>query len=131
MSYNYKVMAFESEKDNNIQKKPEKNVGIDLKSEEDVLGRLVFSLAGRDCGRYFIAVGLYDKEHILLADGDLRKVEKPKKKKLRHIKLTRTIFPAIKAKLIAGKPILNAELHKAIAERMEDAEQPYLCCEKQ
>lgn len=116
MSYNSKVMAFKSERDNKTWEKPEEFDKIAACGGDAVLGRLVFSLAGRDHGRYFIAVGVYDKEHILLADGSLRTVEKPKKKKLRHVKLTRTVFPLIKEKLIAGKPILNAELRKAVSE---------------
>ena len=123
MSYTYKVMAFKSEKDNDIREKPEENGEIDIKRGETILGRLAFSLAGRDHGRYFIAVGVCDNEHILIADGDLRMIEKPKKKKLRHVKFTRTVFPVIKAKLIAGKPILNAELRKAISDRMGNTEQ--------
>ncbi len=49
------------------------------------VGRVVRSRAGRDCGRLFLVVGIADSEHLLIADGDLRKVEKPKKKKLRHL----------------------------------------------
>lgn len=48
-------------------------------------GRIVRSKAGRDAGRLFLVVGVIDREHLLLADGDLRKLEKPKKKKLRHL----------------------------------------------
>ena len=54
------------------------------------VGCVVKSKAGRDAGRLFLVVGVPDEEHLLLADGDLRKVEKPKKKKLRH--LTATAF---------------------------------------
>jgi len=52
------------------------------------VGRVVRSKAGRDAGRLFLVVGVSDEEHLLLADGDLRKVEKPKKKKLRHLAAT-------------------------------------------
>lgn len=30
-------------------------------------------------------VGIYDDEHVLIADGESRKTEKPKKKKLKHL----------------------------------------------
>ncbi len=52
------------------------------------LGRVVRSRAGRDSGRLFLVVGILDGEHLLLADGDLRRVEKPKKKKTRHLEAT-------------------------------------------
>ncbi|GFR35247.1 KOW domain-containing RNA-binding protein [Thermobrachium celere] len=45
------------------------------------LGQIVHSRAGRDKGRYFIVVGLIDENYVLIADGDLRKIESPKKKK--------------------------------------------------
>lgn len=51
-------------------------------------GCVVRSRAGRDSGRLFLVIGVLDEEHLLLADGDLRKVEKPKKKKLRHLEAT-------------------------------------------
>jgi len=52
------------------------------------VGRVVRSTAGRDKGRLFLVVGVFDGEHLLIADGDLRKLEKPKKKKLRHLTAT-------------------------------------------
>ena len=54
---------------------------------DDFLGRLVISSAGRDKGCICAVVGIPDEEgFVLIADGKLRKVEKPKKKKLMHIK---------------------------------------------
>jgi len=52
------------------------------------VGRVVRSKAGRDMGKLFLVVGVFDEEHFMLADGDLRKLEKPKKKKLRHLTAT-------------------------------------------
>ncbi len=45
------------------------------------------SLAGRDKGRTFVIVGVLDEEHVYIADGRMRKIEKPKKKKLKHLKV--------------------------------------------
>ncbi len=53
----------------------------------DLLGQLVVSLAGRDKGCICAVVGESDEEgFVLIADGKVRKVEKPKKKKLKHLK---------------------------------------------
>jgi ribosomal protein L14E/L6E/L27E len=73
------------------------------------VGRIVRSKAGRDAGRLFLAVAAFDEEHLLIADGDLRKVEKPKKKKIRHLEATAHRFevPAV------GK-LKNAEIRKLI-----------------
>ena len=42
------------------------------------------SLAGRDKGRKFVIVGVLDDEHVYIADGKMRK---PKKKKLKHLRV--------------------------------------------
>ncbi|MBQ3230563.1 MAG: RNA-binding protein [Clostridia bacterium] len=53
----------------------------------DLLGQLVVSLAGRDKGCICAIIGNADEEgFVYIADGRLRKVENPKKKKLKHLK---------------------------------------------
>lgn len=52
------------------------------------VGRVVRSMAGRDAGRLFLAIGRVDENHLLIADGGLRKRERPKKKKCKHLKAT-------------------------------------------
>jgi ribosomal protein L14E/L6E/L27E len=73
------------------------------------VGRIVKSTAGRDSGRLFLAIGAFDQEHLLIADGDLRKVEKPKKKKLRHLEATAHCLDG----LAVGK-LKNADIRKLI-----------------
>lgn len=51
------------------------------------VGTLVFSKAGRDKGEMFLTLSVEDG-YAYIADGDLRKVEKPKKKKLIHLQRT-------------------------------------------
>lgn len=48
-------------------------------------GSLVRSLAGHDRDRYFIILE-EDGEYVTLADGRSRTVEKPKKKKKKHVR---------------------------------------------
>ncbi|HPF53654.1 MAG TPA: KOW domain-containing RNA-binding protein [Eubacteriales bacterium] len=48
------------------------------------VGDAVRSKAGRDAGRVFIVTAV-EGQYVWLCDGDLRKLEAPKKKKLRHI----------------------------------------------
>ena len=47
---------------------------------DELTGRLVFSITGRDKGRAFILIGTNGQGFYLLADGKLRKMEKPKRK---------------------------------------------------
>ena len=49
------------------------------------VGRVVFSKAGRDAGHYFVVVAVLDKDHVAIANGCQRKVDNPKKKKIKHI----------------------------------------------
>lgn len=78
------------------------------------LGQVVLSRAGRDKGKSFVVVGDADLEHVLLSDGDLRKLEKPKKKKLKHIKPTDTVLQDIGDKLRSNLKVTNAEIRKAL-----------------
>ncbi len=54
-------------------------------------GSLVYSISGRDKGNLFLVLKR-DEEFVYLADGDLRKVENPKKKKIKHINKTNTLL---------------------------------------
>ena len=79
-----------------------------------ILGQVVYSKAGRDAGDKFIVVGIADKLHVLISDGDLRKIEKPKKKKIKHLSLSEVIIDSLNKKLINGIKIANSEIKKAI-----------------
>jgi len=52
---------------------------------EPVIGRVCTSRAGHDKGRAFLIVGVFDDNHVLLSDGETRKLSRPKKKKLSHL----------------------------------------------
>ena len=54
-------------------------------------GSLVYSIAGRDKGNLFLVLKR-DGEFVYLADGSMRKSEKPKKKKIKHINKTNTLL---------------------------------------
>ena len=56
-----------------------------------VKGQLVRSKAGRDKTRT-LAVLAVDGQMLLVADGDLRKVENPKRKKMQHVAPTATVL---------------------------------------
>lgn len=56
-------------------------------SERIQPGQVVLSRAGRDSGRLFVVIRR-EGEFVWLADGDLRPLERPKKKKLRHLGVT-------------------------------------------
>ena len=47
-------------------------------------GRVVISLAGKDKGRLMAVLSFTDRE-VLLTDGKLRPLERPKSKNIRHV----------------------------------------------
>ena len=79
------------------------------------LGRVVLSRAGRDMDRYFVVVGQADEQHVLVADGDLRKVAAPKKKKLKHLSPKPACMSEIRTKLEKGEQIQDAQSRKFLA----------------
>ncbi len=78
--------------------------------ENDYLGTVVYSKAGRDAKRLFIILEVIDKEYVYISDGTLRKVEKPKKKKLKHLSLTEKVASGIKQSLISNNKVNNSEI---------------------
>ena len=50
-----------------------------------LLGSIVTSLCGRDKGRNFVVIEIIDADYVYIADGRLRRVESPKRKKVKHI----------------------------------------------
>lgn len=79
-----------------------------------VIGRIVYSKAGRDKGRLFIVVGIINENFVLVSDGDLRPVEKPKKKRIKHLKYTDLVADDIARIIKSGKKPLNTDIQKAI-----------------
>lgn len=78
------------------------------------VGRVVVSTAGRDTGRVFMILSVVDDSYVYIADGDLRKLDHPKKKKLKHLKLTGIVLDNIAEKLKLGTKVYDAEIRKAI-----------------
>ena len=56
-----------------------------MKPSAHELGRVVLSRQGHDKGKGFLVVGLVDEAYVLIADGDSRKLSKPKKKQAKHL----------------------------------------------
>jgi len=85
------------------------------------IGAIVKSKAGRDKGRHFVVTGIIDENYLLLADGDLRKIEKPKRKKVKHVEYTGDILEALKVKLESKKRITKAEIKKMLSQYLENS----------
>ena len=85
--------------------------------EFNMTGMFAFSRAGHDKGRMYLIIG-EDEEYVYLADGRLRTVDKPKKKKKKHIQPVRSgTDEALAAKLRNAQTIYNEEIKFAIKVR--------------
>jgi len=75
---------------------------------------VVISLNGRDESKRFLVVGT-DDEYSMIADGKGRRVEKPKRKKNKHLKLEDKVSGRIAERLIEGEKVTNNEIRRTLA----------------
>ena len=76
-------------------------------------GIVVLSQKGRDKGRAFMILYQLDDDFVLIADGATHKVEKPKKKRRKHLNSTRYEFPLLAEKYRQGT-LMDSDLRKAL-----------------
>ena len=75
---------------------------------------LVVSKAGREQGQLFYVIDA-DEQYVYLADGKSRRLEKPKRKKRKHIEQIPRTESRIAEKIRNGEKVLNSELRKELA----------------
>jgi ribosomal protein L14E/L6E/L27E len=78
------------------------------------VGTVVYSVAGRDEGRFFVVTEVVNSDYVKIADGDLRRIDTPKLKKTKHLKPQDEALEKIKQKLVDGQKIFDAELKSAL-----------------
>ena len=81
---------------------------------------VVISKNGRDEGKRFVIIDT-DGEYSMLADGKSRRVEKPKRKKNKHLKLEGRADAQIAGKLDSGEKVTNIEIRRALAQYANDS----------
>ena len=75
---------------------------------------VVVSMAGRDRGNWFYVIA-EDPVYLFLANGKDRTLEKPKRKKHRHIQKVLRSETRVAEKLRLGDKVLNSELRRDLA----------------
>jgi ribosomal protein L14E/L6E/L27E len=78
------------------------------------IGSLCYSKSGRDSERYYIITDVLGDDYVMICDGKHRKLNKPKKKKLKHLKLKGQIFESIADKLKNNKQVFDSEIYSAL-----------------
>ena len=86
-----------------------------MKPPDVAPGDVVVSRAGRDAGRPFVVLSLPEPDYALLADGKLRTLEKPKRKKLRHTQSAHLAIPEESMRT-------DADIRKALSAAMPEKE---------
>lgn len=76
-------------------------------------GMLVESRAGHDKGELYIVTDM-DDEFVYVCDGKIRTVDRPKKKKEKHVAKKSGVPEIIAEKLIDRKPVTNEDIKRVI-----------------
>ena len=79
-----------------------------------IISDVVVSTAGRDQGELFYVVGT-DPVYLMLANGKDRTLDKPKRKKRKHVQKVLRAETRVAAKLASGDKVLNSELRRDLA----------------
>ncbi len=87
-----------------------------------MIGQVVYSKCGRDKGLPFVIVSVCN-DFVYLSDGDYRKFNCPKKKKIKHIQVTNDILFEIKECINENKNCsasvavhVNSKIKKALSQ---------------
>ena len=90
-------------------------------------GRAVQSLQGRDAGRCFVILQVVDDQLVLMADGLTRKLDHPKKKKVKHLHPKPVRMEGVEDGLKSHQ-LLDSDLRKFLRANGLEIDQP-LCKE--
>ena len=75
---------------------------------------VVVSTAGHDQGEIFYVIGM-DDEFLYLANGKDRTLDKPKRKKRKHVQKVLRSETRVALKISSGNKVLNSELRRDLA----------------
>jgi len=75
---------------------------------------VVVSTAGRDQGEWFYVIA-EDPVYLFLANGKDRTLEKPKRKKRKHVEKVLRSETRVAVKIRSGDKVLNSELRRDLA----------------
>jgi ribosomal protein L14E/L6E/L27E len=76
-------------------------------------GRVVISTHGHDEGRWYAILSVLDERMVLLVDGDTRKLAKPKKKQVKHLRAL-PLMIQVEGKGASGGPLADSDIRKAL-----------------
>jgi len=80
------------------------------------IGQIVKSKTGRDQGRFLIVIAKINAEYVLIVDGSLRRIDKPKKKKIKHLAKVNAVSNEIREAILNNNKINNAFIRSELAQ---------------
>ncbi|WP_067621103.1 KOW domain-containing RNA-binding protein [Alicyclobacillus acidiphilus] len=83
------------------------------------LGCLVEVMQGRDAGLIAVVVGQVEGKYLLIADGSVRRSDKPKKKNVAHVRKLSYVATDIAERLQSDGHVTNAQLRYAVRTFLE------------
>ena len=78
-----------------------------------MIGKFATSKAGHDKLKLYVIMN-EDSEYVYLVDGDLKPIDKPKKKSKKHIQIINKMDETIQNKLETKQIIYNEDIKRAI-----------------
>ena len=81
--------------------------------EKFSVGNVVISVAGRDKGRTYLVVSV-NEHKVLVVDGRARKVNNPKRKNVKHLKMVSVATNKLAIRIQNGESVGNERVYRAI-----------------
>ena len=87
---------------------------MDPEQPDLIISDVVLSTTGRDKGNIFYVIGI-EGDFLFLANGKDRTLDRPKRKKQKHVQKVLRSETRVAVKLRNGDKVLNSELRKELA----------------
>ena len=84
-----------------------------------IVGQAALIRKGRDAGQIAIIIDRLDEQFVLIADGDKRKFDSPKKKNIQHLELYGYVSPEVQSSIQESGRVTNSKLRHAVAKVLE------------
>ena len=73
----------------------------------DLIGKVVLSKAGRDKNHLYIITNQINSEYVLVADGNIKTINNPKKKNLKHLSIICNINEDVRLSILRNEKSWN------------------------
>ncbi|MUG47976.1 KOW domain-containing RNA-binding protein [Paenibacillus woosongensis] len=88
---------------------------------EAKIGQMVRVLKGKEAGSVAVVVAIVDTKFVLIADGNKRKFDQPKRKNVQHLELSPIISSEVVHSLQESGRVTNAKLRHAVRAFVQSA----------